>query len=586
MRFLLLLLLAAAALAGLYLVLLYGFLPYAVLGPALDAANAAAQLAAAPLPPQVLAHSPANYARLQAVGFALLAAGGLGLGTYHRALGRELRRLGHEARRAGRALRRAGRRQSRASWLGTGALLLTVAAVRLWYLLHNPFNPDEQVSADYFAAPGAAVTAGFYLLPNNHVLYNLLAGAVLRLAPAGHPELLMRLPSVVLGLAGLVVGFAGLAYVAGTRVAALATVVFQLSPMAVEYATVARGYGPQALCGQAAALATVVLLRGPAGHRLAWAVWVAASAAGFYCIPTFWYTFAGLGAALLLAGGRGSRRRRVQTLVAGLGVGALVGLLYLPIGWLSGWHLLLANSYVRPHDFWAVARLLPQHWRMTTGELYGTSALALPLLGLLALAPGAVARWGHPALRPLAWVAWAGVVAPWPLLLAQRVLPPARTLHGTAWLAGVLAAVVLASVVRRWPAPAAWGLAFVLGTAYAGARLTKRFAGWEAVQQQARDWQQAETWLAARPARPVLTTVPGYEVFLTHRAWVRGRPWPAVRFADHAPVAPTQAYLVLNAPAPTLAVPAGLTSYRAVLHNGSVWVYARYEPAPVRPASR
>ena len=582
MRFLVLLLLVSLALVGLHLVLLYGFLPYAALGPALDAANAAAQLAADPFPPRHLAHAAGAYAQLRAGAFAAAAAGLLGLlgllglGGGHRALAHEGRRLGRDVRRAGRALGQRLRRQPPAAWAGAGVLLLAVVAVRLYFLLHNPFDADEQVSADYFAAPGAAVTAGFYLLPNNHVLYNLLAGAALRLAPAGHPETLLRAPALGLGLLGLVGSFAGLAHLADRRVAAWVTLVFQLAPMAVEYATVARGYGPQSVCVQAAALATAVLLRGPAGHRLAWAVWVPSCLAGFYFIPTFGYAFGGLGAVLLLAGGPGRQARRWQALLAGAGVAALAALLYLPVGWLSGWALLLANPYVRPLALGTVLARLPHHWQVVAGGLYGSSALALPVLGVLALAPVAVRAWGHPAWRPWAWVAWAGAVAPWPLLLAQRVLPPARTLHYSAWLVGAVAALALASVARRWPAraPALWAVAFALGGAYAGARLVLRFRVLARTQHDERAWRQAADWLAARPPRPVLTTVPGFEVYLAHRAWVQGQPRPRVRYRAAGPEAFGGEFLVLQTRPQALAAPPASARCRAVFCNELLCIYA------------
>lgn len=577
MRFLLFLLLICLALAGLHLVLLYGFLPYAELGPSLNAANAAAQLAAAPQPPQRLAHSPESYAQLRAVAFAIATAGIVGLACWRRALKHEMWRLLHEVRRAGQVLGQRLRGQTQAAWFGTAVLLLTVAVVRFYFLANNPFNADEQVTADYFTAPGAAVTAGFYLLPNNHVLYNLLAGAALRIAPTGNPDVLMRVPAIVLGLMGLVVGFVALAHITGWRIAALVTLVFQLSPMAVEYATVARAYGLQTLCVQAAALATLVLLRSPAYHRLAWVVWTVACVAGFYFIPTFWYAFAGLGTALLLAGDSRVRRLlRRQVLVAGVGVSALAAVLYLPIGWLSGWPLLLANPYVRSQGLGAVVQQFPHHWQLTAGGIYGSSGLALPLLGLLVLAPLAVSAWGRPALRPVAWVAWVGTVAPWPLLLAQRVLPPARTLHYTAWLTCLLAALVLHSVARRWPARATflWTLAFALSITYAGTRLVKRFQMLEITRREDQDWRQTEAWLATRPARMVLTTIPGYEVFFTHRAWVQGRPRPCIQFVAEVPVAHSGEFLVLNRPERPLSSLTTAGHYRAAFCNGSLCVYA------------
>ncbi|OGX90121.1 hypothetical protein [Hymenobacter coccineus] len=299
MRTLLLLLLAGVGLAGLHLVLLYGFVPYAALAPALDAANTAAEVASAPWPAQPLAHNALDYARLRGVAWGLLIVGALGLYYWRSAARREAQRLAHDAHRAGRALAAGWRRQRLATRWATGALLLAVAAVRTYLLVQMPFNPDEFVTVDYFVAPGPAVAAGFYLLPNNHLLHSLLVWPLLRWSPVGAPDLLARLPVFGLGLIGLVVGFAVLTRLTTWRIAALATLLFQFLPMGMEYAVTARGYGPQTLCTQAAWLAALVLLRGPRGHRFAWAVWAGASVVGFYFIPTFLYPFAGSVAAIV-----------------------------------------------------------------------------------------------------------------------------------------------------------------------------------------------------------------------------------------------------------------------------------------------
>ncbi|TPG66038.1 hypothetical protein EAH73_11755 [Hymenobacter nivis] len=581
----LLLLLAGAGLVGLHLVLLYGGVPYGALAPALDAANAAAGLASAPWPAQPLAHNAPDYARLRAVAGGLLAAGALGLGFWRRAAGHEARRLAHDVRRAGRALAAGWRRTPGPARWAAGALLLAVAAVRTYLLAATPLNPDELVTLDYFVAPGPAVAAGFYLLPNNHVLHSLLVWPLLRGTPLEAPELLARLPVFGLGLVGLVVGFAGLARLTTWRVAALATLLFQFLPMGLEYAVTARGYGPQALCAQAAWLAALVLLRGPAGHRLAWAVWAGASGAGFYLIPTFLYPFAGSVAALVVLGrGRAAARRRRQALVAGAGVAVLAALLYLPVGWLTGWPLLLANPYVArlaPAFFWQ--HLLPYYVPVTVTLLYGRAVLGWPLLGLLALGPAAVRRWGAPAWRPAAWLAWAGAVAPVPLLLLQGVMPPGRTLYHTAWPALVLAGLALEAGARRWRGPgrAAWALAGALGLGHAGFRVAQQVRTQAVARRDDQSYRRVADWLAARPPGRVLVGVPGYDLYLAHQARRHRRPLPAMRGPDTRPGvrAGSYDYLVLGRGE---ALPAWLAPrrYRPGLCTGPLCVYQRAGAGP------
>lgn len=585
MRFLLLLFLFGASLVGLHLVLLYGFMPYSKLGPALDAANAAASLANVPWPVRHLAHNAADYAQLREVAFVLVIVGGLVL-SYHFNVSRcEAKRLARDFRHAWLVLGQTWRLQSLAGRLGAVTALLAIAAVRSYYILHNPFNADELVTADYFVAPGPAVTAAFYLLPNNHILSSLMAWPLPHWLPAVQPDLLMRLPAFGLGLGGLIIGFAALIKLTSLRIAVLTTLFFQLSPMAVEYSTTARGYGPQTLCVQALLLASLVLLRGPVGHRLAWTVWVGASVAGFYLIPTFLYPFLGLGVGMLLAGrGRAGALLRRQVLVAGTGVVALAALLYLPVGWLTGWPLLMANPYVARVNstiFWR--NLFSYYLPITIVILYGRAIMGWALLGLLTLAPLAAVKWMPSTLRPSAWLAWAGAAAPLPMLIAQHVMPPARTVHYTVWLVILLVCILLETIAtkRGRKLTALWALVGLVGGGYTMIRLTKQAHALAEAQVYDQSCQQAENWLSARHPQRILTTVPGYELYLIHRALAQGKHRPAVQFQNGWPpvrnaIPKVYDYLVLaRAEAP----PTRPTPFKARFYNRFFCVYQRLDDA-------
>ncbi len=530
MRFLLFLLLTLTLLVGLHLVLLYGFVPYSTLGPAMDAANAASELANIPWPAPHLAHNGAKYVHLRETAFSVLAISALALSYWHRAARNQARRLGQDLRRTSQALARGWYQQPRASRTCAVGLLLIIAGLRTYFFLFTPFNPDEIMTVDCFASSSPGVAASFYILPNNHLLHTLLVWLALHCLPNTNPDLVARLPVFIFGLAGLVIGFLVLGHLASVRIALLATLVFQLSPMGLEYATTARGYGLQTLCVQVAVLATLVLLRGPAHHRLAWAVWGSACLVGTYFIPTFLYPMVSTGGVLLLARGRSGRILRRQVLLAGCGTGGLVLLLYLPVGLLTGWHLLLTNPYVMQRPalaFWPI--LIPYYLPVTVALLYGRELFVWPLIGILMLGP-VLARLARPALRPVAWLAWLGVLIPCFLFLAQRVMPPARTLHYTVWLVMVLVGVLVDTLSdgSQSRVTTLWSLVAVVAGAYALAQTT-RFARVVASAQQQYHWyQQAEQWLSARAAQRVLSTVSGYELYLTHRAMLRHQSHPVI----------------------------------------------------------
>ena len=579
MRFLLFFLLTVAMLVGLHLVLLYGFVPYSTFGPAIDAANTASELANIPWPTPRLAHNSAGYTHLRETAFFVLAISASALGGWHRTVRCQARRLGHDLHRTSQALARGWYKQPRPIRVCAAGLLLTIAALRTYFLLCTPFNTDEIITVDYFAASSPSVAASFYILPNNHLLQTLLVWVMLHWLPNANPDLMARLPVFILGLVGLVVGFLVLGHLTSIRIALLATLVFQLSPMGLEYATTARGYGLQTLCVQAAALATLVLLRGPAHHRLAWAVWISACLLGTYLIPTFLYPMLSMSGVLLCARSQSARVLRRQVLLAGCGTGGLALLLYLPVGLLTGWPLLFTNPYVmqRPAlEFWPV--LIPYYLPVTIALLYGRAILVWPLIGLLTLGP-VLAHFARPALRPVAWLAWLGVLIPCFLFLAQRVMPPARTLHYTVWLVLLLVGV-LVDTLSDWSqsrAMALWSIAAMVAGAYALAQTT-RFARTVAeAQQQNQRYQQAEQWLRARAAQRVLSTVPGYELYLAHQVMSRHQLRPVIevpalqRYRSNG-LATNYDFLVLK---PTETPPIWLSPhrYRVRFRNSLVRIY-------------
>ncbi|WP_035564270.1 hypothetical protein [Hymenobacter sp. IS2118] len=460
MRFLLLFASAAAFVVAGYLGVLYGFTAYETVRAELIVATAQIRPATLPYTLPGLAHTAARYATLRGVIGLALGGSIMALIALARGGGRqETRRLARDAGRAFRAVDRGWRRLARAEQCTAGLVLLLVVGTRYWFLRHTSFDPDEMVSLDYFARHGARLTAGFYQLPNNHVLYNVLGAVLLRLAPAtADPELLVRLPSFVFGIIGTGLVYAVLARLTSFRAATFSVCCLQLVPLSIDYTIAARGYGLQAACVYALFLAVAVLLRGPAYHRLAWAIAVTSSLLGFYLIPTFIYPFLSLGAGLV-GGAWWQRRRRALVplaLVAGATVLVLTGLLYLPIGLLSGWHTLLANPYVTQlsaHEFWNL--LGPYYLWGMAGELFGQQRVTIPLL-LLLLSGGmlAIRYWAPRRYWPVAALAWVGLVGPLPLLMAQRVFAPSRTLHYAVFFGLVLATFLFEAVVRRFRLPA------------------------------------------------------------------------------------------------------------------------------------
>ena len=374
--------------------------------------------------PVTLACSPARYLALRGA-LAVVAAGAalaLALGVGGRAgVGKP---LPTRWRAGGAPWWEPLARLSRAERVLAGGLLLAAAGVRLWYAWDYPLNMDEIESYDYSVLPGPAHTASCYPRPNNHVLANLLVGVVHGLLPSAPPLVALRLLPTLLGLGLLPWGYALLLRYLRFGPATVGWGLFNLSPLLVLFTVAGRGYCLVLAATLVGLAATLRLLRPQglrrAGRQRAWLMFSLSALLGLYAVPTHVGALLGLGLGLLVGFSRGrGRRRRLQLLhLAGVtaGIALTAGVLYAPIGAVSGWSQLVANPYVRAlpsATFWA--GLGPYYLLGTASELLGQRGLSAALFVVVAGATPWVLRRGPVAgagpAPGLAAVCAAGAVA-------------------------------------------------------------------------------------------------------------------------------------------------------------------------------
>ena len=163
---------------------------------------------------------------------------------------------------------------------------MVAVGLRLWYAWDYALNIDELVSYDYMALPGPALTASYYPLPNNHLLPNLLAGAVHSLWPGASPVVALRLLPTLLGLGLLPLGLRAAAALPALRNRDAGLGAVLLSPQPLFYAVAGRGYGWTLVAFLVGLEATLQLLRpqnqplGRAGRQRAWAAFSLSAVSG------------------------------------------------------------------------------------------------------------------------------------------------------------------------------------------------------------------------------------------------------------------------------------------------------------------
>ena len=529
-----------------------------------------------------LALTPDRYAALRGLLYGGFGAGLLATAALLRTrpYRQELSALVREVGAAGAGLGRTVRGLTRTERAVAGGLLALVLVLRGWVLLRYGFRHDEVLSYVAFVRPGPLAGAAFYPLPNNHVFFNLCAGALRPwLEPAA--PLLMRLPSFAAAAGGTALSYALLARLAGFRLATLVTGLFNLTPAALLYAASGRGYYLQLVLLQLGFFAVVELGRGPRYRRLGWAVFVTSSVLGLYTVPTYAYPLAslllGLGLVLGASPGQLGAHWRPLLLSAAL-IAAAAALLYTPVGAVSGWGRLLANPYVQPVAWAAFAARLPGSVYATTEVLFGpVRPVLLGGAALLALAPVALARTGgRGAARSLGWMAWALLVLPGALILLQRTFPPVRVLMYLAYFACLLAALALRCAAARWwpGAPRQKTALVLLAVLGAGAaRLGEVGARIRSSQREEAQLGQAWRWLQGQ--RPRRVWLGAYPLFFYYYALRDRQP---VTLADRPAPGRRYPWLVLPPAAARPPAWAAALPYRCVFRNELVSIFALPTP--------
>jgi hypothetical protein len=312
-------------------------------------------------------------------------------------------------------------------------------------------GPDEVFSALYCAPLPAFQTVAYYMLPNNHLLFNLLNGSLF-----GHnPDLattgrLLSGGAYLLTVAGVYGWFRGLT---GSRPLALGvalTVALQYTLWGFGFQ--ARGYALYALAhwGAFIGLFGYLRTRRPGGLLLN----AVCCVVGYAAVPTFLFFHL---AQLLFGALYHWQRRAVDWRFWRYQLAALLAvyLFYLPALGFSGLAALTSNEYVRPTND-TLAGFLPAfglgldelvHHCFSYVEFHGPLSIALVLLPLLLLL----------ARRTTAWFAYGlfyacllAVAAG--LMLGMRHLVNLRNLLGQCSLALALVPATLYWVAGALPA--------------------------------------------------------------------------------------------------------------------------------------
>lgn len=210
-------------------------------------------------------------------------------------------------------------------------------------LVHQGF--DEVFSAVNCASLPPFQTLSYYMLPNNHILFNVLNGTLFHFA--GDKVFTGKLISLICYWGIIMVVFAWLSVIIKNRLLlVIATVILSLQFPIWGFGFEARGYE---LCSLAEWFAFFALLQYINTKNGQWLYYyVLACTTGYLCVPVFLYFHA----ALLLFGSFsmiGARKADIKFWKTQFSIILIVFLLYLPALCFSGIDALAGNQYVSIH---------------------------------------------------------------------------------------------------------------------------------------------------------------------------------------------------------------------------------------------
>lgn len=421
-------------------------------------------------------------------------------------------------------------------WVGVSLAVLTTLRLVLSLPAVTP-EYDDVASYELFASKSLLAVAGYYPVPNNHVLANTLSWLFYHLSPGFW--FTMRLPVLLAATAAVGLLFAGLLWAkASFRAAGLATLLFSLTNLSLYHAAVGRGYWLLTALAGVVFFCTLALSVAPRYARAAWSGLVLGSIAGLYTVPTFALV---VGSAFSWVAVGAFRQRAPRLLVGVLAAGAvvLVGslLLYAPLLFISGPASLLANGFVAAQTLRAFWAGLPAYLWRTEGALAGQMTLG----GLLVLAGlgGALFSWRQRAAMPAAaaapWqrlapaAAWF-LLAPYAVLALKHVFAPERTLLYKAFFFFALLALAIDWLLRAGrPGARRWRRAGLAGAAllWAGYQLFSLWRESNPLRHRNQAFHAAFAWLDAQPRGPLLVPEPTHSLFLRmyQHAERPGQPW-------------------------------------------------------------
>jgi len=245
----------------------------------------------------------------------------------------------------------------------------------VYYAVILPVSYDEAYTYIYMVSKPFYISALFYQVPNNHILYSLSANLTEHI-PFLSVLLCLRLPSIIFSFMASLVGFSFVKKYYGKRMAMFVIALFPVLFMSVYYSCMARGYSLQVLLFIIVLYSAFNILE--KNRKKDWMFFIVGSVLGFYTIPSFLYPFITINTIILIL-----NISLIKKLIAYNFITLLLTLLlYTPVIIFNGIKALVNNKFVSPDKMTRLETLqaIPSFLYQTLEEISGVPGFVLLLI--------------------------------------------------------------------------------------------------------------------------------------------------------------------------------------------------------------
>lgn len=329
------------------------------------------------------------------------------------------------------------------------ALLLFYLLRSIVTIIYYPIDFDEADTYMLFSSQGPLVSATFYPLPNNHILFSIIT-SITSLLPVD-PVYTLRLPLIPIGLLCMLMMYALLKKICSTQSALIGLSFFiSLYPLFI-YSFLARGY-LLLLFFYILSLYTILqicILK--SNRKRHFYLFTFAAVGGLYTIPSFLYALSGL---LLFAAAGLIVQKRTTALIGLFKSCIIIALitvtLYLPVFISAKWELL--KPYLNPvYEKGTTAVAFTSSYSiLAKAFLSPFNPLAILTGAFLVLGSFAVFMSKHKTNRMIVWFAWLQLILSFLVFFVfKQQFPPKPWMHFAVVSALLFTAVVQLLVKQK-----------------------------------------------------------------------------------------------------------------------------------------